>query len=543
MTEQTTPPPPQADAAGSRDPSDDAGRLDGASTGRLVLVLIALVAISEIVPLQNLMIGVAIPKIATGFPQAGAAVTWAGTIVGVVGGATVALVGKLGDVWGKKRVVALTTLLFLGGTLICALTDSWALFLTGRGIGALATGIIAVEYGLVRDLMPRRWIPICVAVLGTGFGLSAIAGPLIVGALTDHYSWRSIFWFVLVYTCAALILFLLVVPESPLRVRSRLDIPGALLFGAGVALPLVYLSQGTSWGWGTTSSLAYLIVGLAFLAAFLVWETRTEQPMMELRLLRAPKVLFLMLISLLATGVLSVISVAVPYMFQTPKAAVLNNELLAGVAAEAHTTVAAVAPLVHFHGDISYAAGFSILQMAVHVSIWTSVFAMIFGPVGGYLTRRIGTRLPLIIGLLAFVTATALWVEWHKTWQQQITIGVAFGLAYGFFFASAPNLLMDTVPAKRQGVSSGMFFVFGSIGTAISTALFTAIVAAHPYQMTITQPTGGTITKDIPQVYDNSAYSLVYLLLGVVPALIALGLALALRTGRTPARGGSAVEQ
>jgi MFS family permease len=221
---------------------------------------------------------------------------------------------------------------------------------------------------------------------------------------------------------------------------------------------------------------------------------------------------------------------------------VLDNELLAGVAAQARTTVAAVAPFVHFHGDISYAAGFSILQLAVHVSIWTAVFGMVFGPIGGYLARRIGTRLPLIIGMLAFVTACALWVEWHKTWQEQVSIGLAFGLAYGFFFASAPNLLIDTVPAQRQGISSGMFAVFGSIGTAITTALFTAIVAAHPYQMVITEPTGATIVKNIPQVYDNSAYSLVYLLVGVVPAAIALVLALALRTGRTPARGGTAVE-
>jgi MFS family permease len=543
VTEKTIPPTPHADNLGGRDPAEDAGRLDRASTGRLILVLTALVLISEIIPLQNLMIGFAIPKIATGFPQAGAAVTWAGTISGVVGGATIAFVGKLGDVWGKKRVVALATLLFLAGTLICALTDNWPLFLAGRGIGAVGAGIAAVEYGLVRDLMPRRWIPICVAVLGTGFGLSAVAGPLIVGALTDHYSWRSIFWFMLVYTCAALALFLLAVPESPLRVRSRLDTPGALLFGAGIGLSLIYLSEGSSWGWGTMSNLGYLIAGLACLAAFLVWETRTEQPMMELRLLRAPKFLFLMLISLLAFGVFSVISVAVPYMFETPKAAVLNNELLAGVAAQAHTTVAALAPFVHFRGDISYASGFSILQLAVHVSIWTSLFGMIFGPIGGHLARRIGTRLPLIISLLAFLTASGLWVEWHKTWQEQVSIGLAFGLAFGFFFAAAPNLLMDTVPAQRQGISAGMFAVFGSIGTAITTALFTAIVAAHPYQMVITEPTGGTLAKDIPQVYDNSAYSLVYLLLGVAPTAIALVLALALRTGRTPARGGAAVEQ
>jgi len=99
---------------------------------------------------------------------------------------------------------------------------------------------------------------------------------------------------------------------------------------------------------------------------------------------------------------------------------------------------------------------------------------------------------------------------------------------------------MDAVPADRQGVSAGLLAVFGSIGTAVGTAIFTAIAAAHPFQTVAFDPrVNKTIVSNIPQVYTDSGYALVYVACGVVPAAITLIIALALRTGRTPARGGA----
>jgi MFS family permease len=521
--------------------AEDAGRIDPARTGRLIAILVALVLYSEVAPMQYGAVSIIVPKIAASFPAAGASVTWAVTIVGVAGGVTMALLGKLGDKYGKKNVTLLCGLLFLAGALMCVLTSSWPVFLLGRALGGASWAMTALEYGLVRDLMPRRWIPIAVGVLGTGFGIGGVVTPIIVGALTDHYSWRAVFWFLVIYMIVTTPVLWLCVPESPLRTRQRFDIIGAVLFGAGIGLSLIYVSQGSTWGWANIGSLAYIIGGVIALAAFIGWELRTPEPIMELSLLRAPKVSILMAVAFLVTLAISCISIVVAYMFETPKAADLKGQILAGAAAQNHVPVSVVAPYVTFRGDLSYANGFSVMSMALHITIWTALFGVIFGVLGGWLCRKVGARLPLIISGACLLVASALWVVWHSTWQEQLAIGLLYGVCFGFYYAANPNLLMDAVPADRQGVSGGMLAVFGSIGTAVGVAIFTAIVSAHPFQTVGFNPlTHKTIVTNIPQVYTNIGYSLVYVACGVIPGALTLGLALALRHGRTPARGGAA---
>src|SRR5215469_4475912 len=523
--------------------AEDAGRIAPSRTGRLIAILVALVLYSEVAPMQYGAVSIIIPKIAPSFPVAGAGITWAVTIVGVAGGATMALIGKLGDKFGKKNMTLFSGLLFIVGALLCVLTSSWPVFLIGRALGGASWAMTALEYGLVRDLMPRKWIPVAVGIIGTGFGVGAVVTPIVVGSLTDHYSWRSVFWFLFIYMIVTTPVLWLCVPETPVRVRQRFDVLGAALFGAGIGLALIYVSQGSIWGWANIGSLSYLIGGLVLLVAFVGWELRTPDPMMELSLLRAPKVSILMAVAFLVTLSISAIGIVVAYMFQTPKGADLKAQILAGAAAQNHVPVAIVAKFLTFRGDLSYANGFSVLSMALHISIWTALFGMVFGVVGGFVCRRVGSRLPLIISGASLLAASALWIVWHTTWQEQVSIGLLYGLCFGFYNAANPNLLMDAVPASRQGVSAGMLAVWGSIGTAVGTAIFTAVVSAHPFQTVGFNPlTHKTIISDIPQVYTNTGYSLVYVACGVIPAALTLLLALALRTGRTPARGGAAEE-
>ncbi len=522
---------------------EDAGRLDPVrNRTRLIWIIIALVLFSEVAPFQSAMISYVLPKIAVSFPSAGANVTWAVTILGIAGGATMALLGKLGDLVGKKKVLLLCGLLFLAGSLISALTDNWALFLVGRALGGASWGMTAVEYGTIRDVMPRKWIPVTIGIIGTGFGISGVIAPIITGALMDHYSWRAVFWFLTIYMVVCFPVVILAVPESPQRLKQRFDVLGAALLGVGVAGVLIYVSEGGSWGWGKVDCLAYLIGGVVLLAAFVGWEMRISYPMMELRLLRAPKVMIPLVAAFLLTGIFSIVSIAVAYMFQTPKASVLKGEILQGIAAQGHVPVAALSPFVSFNGDISYGAGFSVLAMALHITIWTALFGMICGPLGGYLSHRVGARIPLLISCASLVLGSALWIQWHTTWQEQVFIGAFYGIGFGFYYASNPNLLMDAVPANRQGVASGMLAVTGSIGSATAIAIATAILVAHPFQTVINAP-GHHLVTNVPSVYSNSAYSLIYIVVGVVPAAIGLILALLLRTGRTPALGGGTVEE
>ncbi len=521
---------------------ENAARLDNASPARLLTILIALVLFSEIVPLQYSMTGVLIPQIGKAFPASGSSTSWALTILGVVGAATMALAGKASDLWGKKRVILALGVFFLIGTVLCAVTSSWAVFLVGRGLEALSLGISAVGYGIVRDLMPRRWIPIAIGLVATGFGISAVAAPIIGGLLTDHYSWRSVFWFLVIYVIVTAVGLALLVPESPYRVVERMDWLGSALLGAGLAGILVYLSEGTNWGWGSIGNLAYLIAGLVLVGLFLLWESRISYPMMELSLLRRPQVSIVMVMALFATTCITVVNYVLPYMMETPKPNSLRAQILAGIAAKEHVAVATVEPFVKFQGDINYAGGFSVFQLAWHVTIVLSSAVMVFGPIGGILARRYGARLPMIIGTAAMVISFELGVRFHGAWVDQDLICIILGLGGGFFYAAGPNLLIDAVPAERQGISSGMYGVFGAFGSALATALLTPILAAHPYYLVATPPGGKPIYTVIPQVYTNVGFSWVYLYVGVIPAGIALVLALVLRSGRQPARGGASEE-
>jgi hypothetical protein len=360
--------------------------------------------------------------------------------------------------------------------------------------------------------------------------------------LTDHYSWRSIFWFLLIYTAVTIPLLLFIVPESPFRARQRFDWLGAVLFGGGLAATLIYISEGANWGWGNIGCLAYLIGGLVALVAFVVWENNTTDPMLELSLLRAPKVSIVMALGVFGTLLLALPNFIIPYMFETPKASVLEQEIIAQTAAQQHYPAALVAKFVHFQGDISYATGFSVFQLAWHIVIFTSIAAIIFSPIGGLIAKRVGARLPMIIGSVSLLAAFALWWQFHVTWQEQASIGILWGLGFGFYYASSPNLLIDAVPAERQGISAGMLAAFGGLGGALATALITPILTSHPFELVATPPGGKPIVHDIPQVYTNAAYTQAYLLIGVIAAVITVALAIALRSGRSPARGGAAVE-
>jgi len=537
-----TAPEPESPAAVTATDDEDAGRLVSASRGRLIALLAALVLFGEIVPLQYTLVGVTIPKIGAAFPAAGNSTTWVLTILGVVGAATMALAGKASDLWGKKRVLLVVGVFFLIGTVIDAVTSNWWLFLGGRALQAVSLGIPAVSYGLLRDLIPRRWIPIAIGVVGTGFGLSAVLGPVAAGLLTDHYSYRSIFWFLVIYTVITAPLLALLVPESPYRVRQQFDWVGALLIGAGVAGVLLYISEGASWGWSNGTNLAYLVGGLLLLALFVTWENRISYPMMELSLLRSPQVSLVMAIAVFASILQAMPNYTIPYMMETPTPAALHNLIYAQASARAHAPVAFVKPFIHFQGDVNYAAGMSVFQLAWHVTIFLSISAMIFGPIGGFLARRYGARLPMIIGTAAFLVTFVLWTPFHGAWLDLASVGVLWGLAFGFYYAASPNLIMDVVPAARQGISSGMLAVFGAVGSALATALLTPILAAHPFQVVATPPGGKPIVASIPQVYTNAGYTEVFLLVGIIPAVIALIIAISLRSGREPARGGERVQ-
>ncbi|BEK97929.1 MFS transporter [Nocardia seriolae] len=297
---------------------DESGRLDGASNLRIWSVLAVIVLFTEVSPMQYVMVASALRQIAPTFPEQGANINWAIIVFGIFGAAVSPLIGKLSDIWGKKKMFLVCGVLFLIGTAMCAVTSNWAVFLVGRALEATAIATTVVSYGLIRDLMPRRMVPIGLGIASTGLGVSALAGPLIGGYITDHYSWRGLFWFLFIFTIIMIPLLIIVVPESKLRTPQRLDIIGAVLLGAGATLTLLYLDKGQDWGWTKPSTLAWLIGGLVLLALFPIVEKRAKQPIMDMKLLFNPRVSVVLFIGLLASFIIGYQSYATGYMTQSP---------------------------------------------------------------------------------------------------------------------------------------------------------------------------------------------------------------------------------
>jgi MFS family permease len=534
MTEE----PAQGSVLAPPPPSADDGRLDASAKGRVVVVLAIIVLLSEIIPFVYTLAGVITPLVGRSFPVAGNSITWMITIVGVVGGATIALISKMADLWGKKRLMLAASLVFTAGTLICAITSLWWLFLAGRALEAVAVGMSALCYSLVRDIMPRSWVPISIGIIGTGIGVSGIAAPLIGGLLTNHYSWRSVFWFMVIFMVIVVPLFAMFVPETKVRQRQRLDVIGALLIGAGLAAVLVYLSQGESWGWTSPGCYAYLLGGLLALALFVLRENTTDSPVIDLKLLRAPRLSMLLGISFFFTAVNTVLGFIPAFMFLVGEKQ-LKQLVLADAVKRTHLPLSLISRFISFRGDIGYAAGFSLFQLAWHVLLWTSIAGMIFGPLGAAWARRTGARLPLVVGLAALLVAGAGLSVWHQSWLPVALFGVLAGAAFGLYYGTVPNMLVDAVPPGQQAISAGMLAAFGAVGSSFAIAIMTSILVRSPFQVIATEPSGKKLVNNVPQVYTSAGYGHAYLYVAVVATAVALVMALAMRTGRTPAQGGA----
>ncbi|WP_436777569.1 MFS transporter [Yinghuangia sp. YIM S09857] len=517
----------------------DSGRLDGASTGRIIAVAAIIILFAEAMVLQYAMVLPAVQKIGATWPEVGSNLSWMIIIVGVVAGATLPIVSKLADLYGKRRVLLFSSSTFLAGSLLCALTESWTLFLVGRGLQSTAGAMIAIAVGLVRDLLPRRHIPVAIGALAAGFGLSGVVSPFVGGALTDHYSWRALFWFLVAYSIVITILMVLFVPESSVRVRQKLDWQGAALVGAGVALALIYLSNGQAWGWSRPSAWAYLVGGVVLLVLFGAWESKAPSPMMDPRLLRSAKVSLVLAVYFFGNMVIGGIGYSIPYMAQTDAGAI-KDQILQGAAAAAGQPVEVMRQAITFEGDLGYAFGFGLLAFAVHITIGMSATSMTAGPAAGLWGRARGLRSPLIAGTSVMTAACAMFALWHGSWVTVLILYSVYGIGFGVFYSASTNLIVEAVPERESAIGAGMLNVAGNFGSAVGTAMITAILSAHPLQMVAPSPTGqGTTTTDIAQVYTDSGWTMALWALGIA-GLFGIVFAVLLKSGRTPATGGVA---
>ena len=257
------------------------------SVGRVLAVYAGLMAALLLAAVDMTVVVTALPQIVSelggvsSYPWVFTAYTLASTV-------TIPLYGKLGDIYGRRRLFLVSIAVFLVGTVLCGIAQSITQLIVFRAVQGLgAGGLFAIAMATVGEIVPARDRGRYHGLFGATFALASIAGPPLGGFIVDNLSWRWIFFVNLPVGLFALVVAGLTMPPPTTRRAHRVDYLGAALLMAGTtALMLGLVWGGRTYPWLSSEVLGALAIAFALLVAFAVVERRVAEPILPFDLLR-----------------------------------------------------------------------------------------------------------------------------------------------------------------------------------------------------------------------------------------------------------------
>ncbi|WP_085257376.1 MDR family MFS transporter [Mycobacterium saskatchewanense] len=259
------------------------------SPQRRNLIFVAIVLGMLLAALDQTIVATALPTIVADLGDAGHQ-SWVVTSYLLASTIVTALVGKLGDLFGRKRVFQAAVLFFVVGSVLCGLAQSMAMLVGSRALQGIGGGGITVTASaLIGEVVPLRQRGRYQGILGAVFGVTTVVGPLLGGYFTDYLTWRWAFWVNVPVSVAVIFVAAAAIPALTASTKPAIDYAGIVLVGLGAA----GLTLATSWGgtlypWGSPTIIGLFVGALAALAAFVAVESRAAAPILPTRLFRSP---------------------------------------------------------------------------------------------------------------------------------------------------------------------------------------------------------------------------------------------------------------
>jgi EmrB/QacA subfamily drug resistance transporter len=411
----------------------------------LTLAVLAVAALAF--ALLQTMVAPALPSIQKELGSSNTAVTWVLTVNLLSASVCTPILGRLGDMFGKERVLVVVLVLLALGTVVAGLSHSLPVLIAGRAIQGAGGAVFPLAFGIIRDEFPPAKVGAGIGLISATFGVGGGGGLVLAGVIVDHLSYRWIFWFALVLILAAIVATHFFVPESPIKSPAKIDWLGALGLGLGLTCILIAVSEGNNWGWTSGRVIGLVAAGLAVLLAWARWETRVPEPMVDTRMLRLRGVWTTNLTALLTGFGMFGAYLLLPQIVQMPPHAGFG------------------------FGATPTEAGLFLLPSALVM--------LIAGPLAGSMSARFGGRVPLLLGI---VIATASFVMLAFAHDERWEIYVASGLngfGIGLTFASMATIIVDAVPPAQTSVATGMNTLLRTVGGALGAQIAATVVSGH----------------------------------------------------------------
>jgi EmrB/QacA subfamily drug resistance transporter len=409
--------------------------------------------------LQSLVSPV-LPLLETNLHTSQSTVTWVLTAYLLSASVFTPILGRVGDMIGKVRVLVIVLAVLAVGSILAALATSISVMIIARAIQGVGGGVIPLAFGIIRDEFPREKVAgavgVIAALLAVGGGLGLVLAGPIVNVLDYHW----LFWIPGVVVAAAAVATHFVIPESQVRTPGRISWLAAILLSAWLVCLLVAVSEAPSWGWGSIKVIGLIVAAIVLAAGWITVELRSVQPLIDMKMMRVPAVWTTNLVALLFGVGLYSIFAFLPEFLQTPSTAGYG-----------------------FTASITE-SGLIVLPMAVTM--------FVFGTLSGPLSNRFGSRLVLIAGSVASVPAMVILAFAHADIWEIVVAMVLIGAGFGLAFSAMSNLIVESVPSHQTGVASGMNANIRTIGGSIGAAVMASIVTSKTLPSGLPKESGYT---------------------------------------------------
>lgn len=416
----------------------------GSKNGRLITVLAFAGILGALT--QTLVVPL-IAELPVIFDTSATDASWVITVTLLTGAVSTPIVGRLGDMYGKKRILLLALVPMVLGSIICALAGGLAPMVIGRALQGIAAGTVPLGISLLHDVLPHEKVHGAVALMSASMGIGGALGLPLAAGVAQYASWRVLFWVVAVLAVLTILFAWIIVPRDQQRAAASrsFDYAGAVVLAIGVVALLLGVSKGSEWGWTSALTLSLLAGSVVVFLVWGWWELRTPHRLVDLRATARRPVLLTNIASVLIGFAMYAQSLVIPQLMQLPT-------------------------------DTGYGHGQTMLQMGLWMAPM-GIGMMAVSPLGGRVTRRHGAKATLVIGsVIIAIGYGASTLVTGSLVGLMITSTVA-SAGVGFAYGAMPALIMATTPAKDKAAANGFNSLMRSFGTTASAAVLGVVLA------------------------------------------------------------------
>ncbi|GAB1328998.1 MFS transporter [Streptomyces sennicomposti] len=395
--------------------------------------------------MQTLVIPI-VAELPTLLHAAASDTAWVVTATLLAAAVATPVMGRLGDMYGKRRMLLVSLGMLVIGSATAALSDSLVPMIAGRALQGLASGVIPLGISIMRDELPAERLGSATAMMSASLGVGGALGLPAAAVIAENFDWHVLFWASAALGVVAAVLVLVLVPESKVRSGGRFDAVGAVGMAAGLMCLLLAVSKGADWGWGSATTLGMFAAAVVILIAWGFFELRIEAPLVDLRTTARRQVLVTNLASIAIGFAMFSMSLVIPQLLQLPT-------------------------------RTGYGLGRSLLVSGL-VMAPSGLVMMAVAPVSAAVSRTRGPKVTLMTGALIVAAGYGLDIALMDQLWHFVLASCVIGAGIGFTYGAMPTLIMGAVPASETGAANSFNTLMRSIGTSTASAV-AGVVLAH----------------------------------------------------------------